>query len=163
MKGGLEMKKRNTAAMGRTTLLLSSVIVHLALFVFHFSADATPAAASPYTFIGRVMDASHKAFDANRKAKVEAYNGDGERLSSATTFFREGSRRNYSLVVPMATAAAAGYAVQDDALEITATDDVGKTWRGVVVGATAGAPGAVREVDIVLGEDANGDGIDDSL
>ena len=121
------------------------------------------AAASPYTFIGRVMDASHKAFDANRKAKVEAYSGDGERFSSATTFFREGSRCNYSLVVPMATAAADGYAVQSDALEITATDDIGKTWRGVVVGATAGVPGAVREVDIVLGEDANGDGIDDAL
>ena len=126
-------------------------------------ASATPAVTSPYTFIGRVMDASHKAFDANRMAKVEAYSGDGERLSSAKTFFREGSRRNYSLAVPMTTAAADGYVVQNDALEITATDDVGKTWRGVVVGATAGAPGAVREVDIVLGEDANGDGIDDSL
>ena len=140
--------------------LVTSLLLCSAPFAVH---AATPAAVSPYTFIGRVMDASHKAFDGNRTAKVAAYGEDGVLLKDTTTFYREGSRRNYSLVVPMATAAADGYAVQSNALEIAVTDDVGKVWRGVVVDATAGAAGAVREVDIVLGEDANGDGIDDSL
>ena len=122
-----------------------------------------PAAVTPYTFLGRVTDATHKAFAGDRTATVEVADASGNALSTTKTFFRADSRRNYVLSVPLATASANGYAVQNDALEISVTDDIGKVWNGVVVGATAGAPGALREVDIVLGEDANGDGIDDVL
>jgi len=118
--------------------------------------------ANPYTFVGRVMDSRHKAFDANRKAVINAYDG-GDLLATASTFYREGSRRNYSLVVPVSTSEADGYAVQGQRVEIRAVDDVGKIWSGVVQDATIGASGGVREVDIVLGEDKDGDGIDDSL
>lgn len=128
-----------------------------------WSASDPPAAVTSYTFLGRVMDAAHKAFDGNRTAKIAVYNEDASLLNDTQTFFREDSCRNYSLHVPMASAPADGYAVQNAPLTLVVTDDLGKTWRGVVVGATAGAPGAVREVDIVLGEDADGDGIDDAL
>lgn len=122
-----------------------------------------PAAVNPYTFLGRVMDARHAAFDTNRVASIEVADSAGAVLASTKTFFRADSRRNYVLAVPMATTAVTGCAVQGNALSVAVTDDLGKVWRGVVVDATAGAPGAVREVDIVLGEDANGDGIDDDL
>ena len=140
-----------------------SALFALCALAFCAEAAAPVAAVSPYTFIGRVTDATHKAFDADRKAKVAAYDADGRLLKDTTTFFRADSRRNYSLDVPMASTSVEDYAVQNDALEIVVTDDVGKKWRGVVAGASAGVPGGVREVDIVLGEDTTGDGIDDSL
>ena len=124
---------------------------------------ATPAAVTPYTFLGRVMDSTHVAFDGDRAATIEVSDASGKFLAKTATFFRADSRRNYSLEVPMSTSSANGYVVQDTALEIEVTDDLGKVWSGVVVDAAAGVPGGVREVDIVLGEDADGDGIDDQL
>ena len=139
-----------------------SIVLFCAASFFVFAANP-PSAVTPCTFLGRVMDATHKAFDADRSATVAAYTADGKLLSDTVAFFREETRRNYSLAVPLASSPVEGYAVQDDALTIIVTDDIGKVWRGVVVGATAGAPAAVREVDIVLGQDSNGDGIDDEL
>lgn len=124
---------------------------------------ATPSVCSPYTFIGRVMDASHDAFSSNRVAKIEAANANGDLLARTKTFFRADSRRNYALQIPMATGEVDGYAIQNATLDIAVTDDLGKVWRGVVVNPEVGVPGGVREVDIILGEDMDGDGIDDSL
>jgi hypothetical protein len=128
-----------------------------------FARAAAISACTPYTFVGRVMDAQHEAFGTNRVAQIEAASSGGDLLSSTKTFFRADSRRNYVLQIPMATGEADGCAVQDAALNILVTDDLGKVWRGVVVDPAAGVPGGVREVDIVLGEDLDGDGIDDSL
>ncbi len=143
-----------------SSFVILSFVISLSVLV---SAETPPAAVTPYTFIGRVMDAQHVAFGSNRVAKVAASTTDGDLLSRTTTFFRADSRRNYALQIPMATGEVDGYAVQNATLDITVTDDLGKVWRGVVVDAAAGVPGGIREVDIVLGEDANGDGIDDSL
>jgi len=61
-----------------------------------------------------------------------------------------------------------GYATPGAVLSI-AVDDGKKVWTGVVVdegrvsGTAVGEPGGVREVDIVLGEDADGDGVSDIL
>ncbi len=141
------------------TFLISS------FFVFHssFSSAATPAAVTPYTFLGRVMDARHVGFDTNRVAKIAAADAAGKLLVETKTFYRPNTRMNYVLDIPMATSAAEGFAVQNTLLQVWATDDVGKVWNGVIANSYAGAPGAVREVDIVLGVDDNGDGIDDSL
>ncbi len=128
------------------------------------AAGAAAAATTPYTFLGRVMDARHAAFDASRLATLAASDAaSGGLLAETKTFFREDSRRNYVLKVPVATSPASGYAVQGTLLAITATDDIGRKWSGLVLDPLCGASGEVREVDIVLGEDANGDGIDDSL
>ena len=140
-----------------------SIMLFCSVPFMTFAVNPNPAAVTPYTFLGRVMDATHKAFDGDRTATIEVADASGNALGSTKTFFRDDSRRNYVLAVPLATASANGYAVQNNELEISVTDDIGKVWSGVVVDATAGAPGALREVDIVLGEDANGDGIDDSL
>ena len=109
------------------------------------------------------MDASHDAFSSNRVAKIEAANANGDLLARTKTFFRADSRRNYALQIPMATGEVDGYAIQNATLDIAVTDDLGKVWRGVVVNPEVGVPGGVREVDIILGEDMDGDGIDDSL
>jgi hypothetical protein len=124
---------------------------------------ATPAALNPYTFTGRIKDARHEGFDTNRVAVIEATDSSGRLLARSKTFYSASSSRNYALAVPMATAAAEGYATQGNALTISATDNHGDVWSGVVLDATIGASGGVREVDIVLSEDENGDGIDDSL
>ena len=143
-------------------ILLSSFLS--SFFIFHFSSSAaTPSVCNPYTFVGRVMDANHDAFGSNRVARIEATNADGDLLAKTKTFFRADSRRNYALQIPMATTAVEGYAVQSTTLDIAVTDDMGKVWSGVVVNPEVGVSGAVREVDIVLGEDLDGDGIDDSL
>ncbi len=128
-----------------------------------FLAQAATSVCNPYTFVGRVMDAKHDAFGSNRVARISAANADGDLLAQTKTFFRADSRRNYALQVPMATSEVDGYAVQNAAIDVEVTDDLGKVWSGVVVDAAVGVPGGVREVDIVLGEDKDGDGIDDLL
>ena len=55
---------------------------------------ATPAACSPYTFVGRITDAHHVAFDNTNSATLRAYAADGTLLASKSTFFREDSARN---------------------------------------------------------------------
>ena len=128
-----------------------------------FLAQAATSVCNPYTFVGRVMDAKHDAFGSNRVAKIEAVNTNGELLVQTKTFFRADSRRNYALQIPMATSEVDGYAVQNAVIDVEVTDDLGKVWSGVVVDAAVGVSGGIREVDIILGEDLNGDDIDDSL
>lgn len=124
---------------------------------------APPGAATPYMFVGRVMDASRAGFDTNRVCTLTTSDADGTPLVQTTTFFRESTRNNYALRVPVATAEADGFALKGDPLTVTAVDDKGKVWEGVIPESFCGEPGGVREVDIVLGEDADGDGLDDAL
>jgi len=142
-------------------LLLASYFV--GAVVAANAATSTPVAVTPYVFTGRVMDASHAGFDDSRVCSISAYDAKGERLAATKTVFRDGVRDNYALRIPLATAPADSFAVQSDVLTIDATDDSGRTWSGVVANAVCGAAGTVRRVDIVLGEDLDGDHIDDAL
>lgn len=121
------------------------------------------AAVNPYTLAGRLMDSRHAAFDTNRVATISVKNVAGSLLAKRTTTYRQDSSRNYAISIPVSTDAADGYAVQNEIIDVSVVDDLGKTWTGVIVSPAVGAPGAVREVDIVLGEDSDGDGIDDTL
>ena len=109
--------------MKRSIMLLCSV-------PFMAFAANPSAAVTPYTFLGRVMDATHKAFDGDRTATIEVADDSGNALCKTKTFFRADSRRNYVLSVPLATASANGYAVQNDALEISVTDAATADWSG---------------------------------
>lgn len=128
---------------------------------------ATPLLCNPYTFVGRITDARAAAFDNQRTATLSAYStadaASPTLLARSTTFFRDDTRANYYLSIPMVSEPAPGYAVKDDTLLVTATDDEGRLWSAVIDPATVGAPGALCEVDIVLSEDLDGDGIDDAL
>ena len=161
-----DMKLRHFPLAGSGTLAAASFIL---AFAPALRAHAQTAAVNPFTYLGRVMDASHAGFDSNRVATLSAYAADGDLLARSETFFLPDSRRNYRLQVPLADAETEGYSQSGAVLAIAVRDDAGRTWSGVVVdegraeGTVVGEPGGVREVDIVLGEDANGDGIDDAL
>lgn len=142
-------------------LVAAAAVFFLSVAVLH---AAPPGAATPYTFVGRVMDAAHEGFDTNRVCTlVASKETTGELLAQTRTFFRENTRNNYALRVPVATAEADGFALQGDPLTVTAIDDTGKEWQGVIPESICDGPNLVREVDIVLGEDKDGDGIDDAL
>lgn len=127
--------------------------------------SATPLLCNPYTFIGRITDARGMAFDDQRTATLTASTTGPTNalLARCTTFHRDDSRNNYRLVIPMATTPADGYALQNDTVLVAATDDLGRLWSGVIDPAVIGVPGTVSDVDIILADDADGDGIDDNF
>ena len=140
------------------------------MLLLHCSAAiAQQAAVNPYSYLGRVMDAEHVAFDTNRVATISAYDASGNLLARTTSTFKSVSRNNYRLDVPVASSPVSGAATVGSVLAISAVDENGKTWAGVVVddglqgGTAVGEPGGVRMVDIILAADADGDGLDDAL
>jgi len=160
------MKSRIQQFCGRGALAAASLLL---AFAPAPRACAQQAAVNPFTYLGRVMDATHAGFDSNRVATISASDAKGTLLARSETFYRPDSRRNYRLQVPLADAETEGYSQSGAVLSIAVEDDARKVWSGVVVdagraeGTVVGEPGGVREVDIVLGEDADGDGIDDAL
>lgn len=155
--------KADEASRVAKPLVTALAAVMLVCAVPQTTKAAASGAVTPYTFLGRVMDARHAAFDTNRVCRLSAYGASGDLLSETTTFFRADSARNYALKVPVSTSDATGFAVQGERLVITAIDNAKMTWSGVIPESVCGGAGAVREVDIVLGEDSNNDGIDDTL
>ena len=159
------MKSRPLPFSGRGALAAAALLL---AFAPAPCAYAQTAAVNPFTYLGRVMDSSHAAFDADRVATLSAYDAGGTLLAKSETFFLPDSRRNYRLRIPLADGDAKGFSKTGAVLSIAVEDDEGKVWSGVIVdeglaGAAVGEPGGVREVDIVLGEDKDGDGIDDAL
>lgn len=132
-------------------------------------ARAQQTAVNSFAWLGRLSDNARVAFDDSRVATLSAYSGGGALLARSTTFHHPNSRNNYLLEVPVASSAAAGYAEVGEAIVVSVDDDNGKTWAGIVVdpgresGTVVGRPGGVKEVDIVLMKDLDGDGIDDNL
>ena len=62
-------------------------------------ARAQQSAVNPYTYLGRVTDAEHVAFDTNRVATISAYDASGNLLARTKSTFRTNSRNNYRLDV----------------------------------------------------------------
>ena len=126
----------------------------------------------PCTYVGRLMDAEHVAFDDSRKASIVAYDASGKAIAASTTFYKADSRRNYALKIPMASTSVDGALAPGAKVRIEVTEPNGDVWTGVVVDtnstnstdSTLGAPGSVKEVDIVLAHCSNNAyGIDDGL
>ena len=145
------------------SLLLTSCFLLLTSPLAACAATSTPFACNPYSFVGRISDARSTAFDDTRRATLSAAAADGTKLAETSTFHRSDSRNNYFLQIPVASAEVPGYALVGDTLVVSAVDDLNQTWTGVIDPAMVGAPGTVSTVDIVLAEDADGDGIDDAL
>ena len=99
------MKQRILPVSGRGAL---AAAVFLFVFAPAQRAHAQSAAVNPFTYLGRVMDASHKAFDADRVATLSAYDAAGKLLAKTETFFRADSRRTYTLRIPLADGDVAG-------------------------------------------------------
>ena len=122
-------------------------------------------AASPCTYVGRLMDAEHVGFDTNRVAEIAAYDASGRLLATAKTFYKADSRRNYALRIPMASKSVDGALAPDSTVRIEVTEPNGTVWSGLVVDndAKIGGAGTVKEVDMVLASCSNEYGIDDDL
>ena len=114
---------------------------------------AQSAAVNPFTYLGRVMDSEHKAFDTNRVAVLSAADAAGKEIARTQTFFLPDSRRNYSLRIPLADGETAGYATPGAILSI-AVNDGKKVWAGVVVdegraeGTAVGEPGGAHHLGV---------------
>lgn len=122
-------------------------------------------AASPCTYVGRIMDAEHVGFDSNRVATVSAFDLSGNMVATTKTFYMPDSRRNYALRIPMASKQVDGALTTSSTVAIKVTEPNGTEWSGLVVDndAKLGAPGTLKEVDIVLAQCSNQYGIDDYL
>ena len=143
---------------------LASLALAFSLATISLSAmAATPTVCPSYTFVGRITDNAHVAFDADRVATFTVAATNGTLLARSKTFYRDDSTRNYALLIPVASSEVNGYALQGDTVTVSVLDDNGRTWERVINPATIGAPGTVSKVDIILAEDLNGDGIDDAL
>ena len=157
------MKKLSFSAFFPPAVRFSALVALASVFAATAATAATPSVCSPYSFVGRITDARGIAFDGTRVATLAATAADGTLLARSKTFYREDSTRNYALFIPMATSAANGCALLGDTVAVSATDSGGRVWSAVIDPAIIGTPGEVAVVDIVLADDENGDGIDDTL
>ncbi len=120
---------------------------------------------NPFTYVGRITDAEHVAFDTNVVATIRAFNTNGNLIAQSKTFYKQESKNNYALTIPLAGSALEGYSEVGDLLVIKVEDPSGKIWVGLVNDdfSTVGAPGSVRELNIVLANLSGGYGIDNDL
>lgn len=143
-----------------------AVVAALA-FAVHFAASAAAPAQSvtPCTFVGRLMDAEHVAFDTNRVAEIVAYTEDGKKIAASRTFFKEDSRRNYALRIPMASKPVKGMLTTGDKVVIVVVLMDGTVYDGIIsdLDSVIGGPGTVKEIDIVLENCTNPYDVDDEL
>ena len=159
----IDLNKYRKLVTRHSSLVTAAIVLAASTLSASSALAATPLLCNPYTFVGRITDSRRTAFDDQRTATLSAYDTSNKLLARATTFYRDDTPDNYRLAIPMASSPADGCALQNDLLEITATDDLGRLWTAVIDPATVGAPGTISEVDIILSEDADGDGIDDTL
>lgn len=146
----------------KTLPRLASLAAVSVLAAVASASAATPTVCPPYTFVGRITDSRHVAFDNQEVATLRAYDANSKLIAAGKTFFRDDTTRNYALQIPMASSPVDGCALLGDIVSVTAEAD-GRIWSGVIDPAVIGTPGTVSVVDIVLANDADGDGIDDDL
>ena len=117
----------------------------------------------PYTIAGRVVNFDGIAFDADDQITLYVRNTAGAVLAK-TSVFDPGSPTawNYRIEVPMASAAADGYAVSGDMLLLSVVDAKGTVYEGFLQGEDAVArSGGTVHLRLMLAEDANRNGIAD--
>ena len=158
---------KNLTAVDLTFRTVAALAIAAPLAVHAANPMAAPAQAVPScTYVGRLMDAEHVGFDTNRVAEIAAYDASSDKpMAKSTTFYKADSKRNYALRIPMASKSVDGALVPGSTVRIEVTDPYGMVWSGLVVDQDAeiGAPGSVKEVDIVLAYCTNAYGIDDYL
>ncbi len=76
------MKSRPLPFDGRGALVVAAFLL---AFAPARSARAQSAAVNPFTYLGRVMDSEHKAFDTNRVAVLSAADAAGKEIARTQT------------------------------------------------------------------------------
>ena len=118
----------------------------------------------PFTFMGRVTDYAHVAFDADQKVEIRVYDEAGNLLAKGQTFTSGKTACNFSVDVPVADQPAEGCAIAGvTKVTVDFIHPDGQVFHGLVSqgDATVGEPGALKRLDIALGTDSNGDGVAD--
>ena len=124
---------------------------------------ASPLAVMPFTYVGRIVDSTHTAFDGTTAVELRLKDLSGKLLAKCTTYTSETSPYNYRLDVPMATAPAEGCATYGQVVAIELVDANGVLWAGLFPASkcAVGKPGDLCRCDIVVAADANANGIAD--
>lgn len=131
--------------------------------ILNAGAATNPLAVMPFTYVGRVVDSSHVAFDGEQSVELRLKNLSGGLLAKCTTYTSITSPYNYRLDVPMATTATAGCATNGQFVAIELVDTTGAVWAGLVPPSkcAVGEPGGLCRCNIVVAADANGNGVAD--
>ena len=141
-------------------LLISSIIFHLSYL--------SPAATNPillpaFTFAGRVTDYAHIGYDADQCVEIRARDERGTLVAKTKTATGGSTAYNFVLDIPLASTAVDGCMIPGTKLFFEFVDPDGKIFTGLVTegDSVVGQPGGLRELNIALATDADGDGIPD--
>lgn len=152
--------------MKQTTLLLMSFIA----FLVGSATAATPFAAMPYTYAGRVVDYEGKALGDGSDVVIRVYNAAGRLIAKTTTFASDVTPYNYRIALPMSSTASEGCVVKGDTVtfEVSREDANGNAYfscRTLMASekCVIGRPGGLCVANLVLATDSDGDGIADEL
>jgi hypothetical protein len=115
----------------------------------------------PFTYAGRLMNYMRVSYTTT--ARIYARNTNGVLLAQAQVFKPSASALNYSLAVPLANTPTAKTAMVGDRLSFE-VDDGTVLWvnQQLMPQAPVGNPGGLSIEDIVLAQDFNNNGIDDT-
>lgn len=115
----------------------------------------------PFTYTGRLMNYQRIAYTTG--ARVYARNTNGVLLAQTPVFPPADSALNYALAVPLANTRTEKTAMAGDRLTFE-VDDGAMLWvnQQVMPQALVGNPGGIAVADIILENDANGNGVDDA-
>ena len=127
------------------------------------SAFSQAMALLPYTFVGKISNYTGVQYGTNSAVEIRVKNPDGALLAKTAIDSSNESPYNYRLAVPVASAAATGYATVGESLVFEIYDGVGTTHTSLVPSAQAvvGNPGDYLIVNVVLATDSNNNGIPD--
>ena len=155
------MKRRAFVDFARCAVVVGLVFAVAAAV----NALAPAQAVTPCTYVGRIMNAEHVAFDENFTAEIIAYNQAGKKIAATKTFHKPETRRNYALRIPMASYAVGGALTPGSRIGVKVKTPDGIEWSGVIEDKDLkiGGPGSVKEVDIVLASCTNPYDVDDEL
>ena len=142
-------------------------------FVLAFAAPAATKTTTafplpPFTFVGRVVDYAHVAFDADQKVEIRVLDKDGKLIVKGETFTGGNSVYNFSVDVPLTDVEdVPGYVNTGAKVTIVFVDPDGVIYANLVAdvkgekSVTVGNPGELKTLDVVLGTDSNHDGVPD--
>lgn len=117
----------------------------------------------PFTFVGRVVDCEHVAYDAERVATVRAYAENDRELATAATYFARDSFYNFGIDIPLASEETEGRARVGDKIRLVFTDPEGRVFNDVVPEnkTVVGNPGEYKRISAMLSTDDDKDGVSD--
>ena len=163
MKKSLQYHRNGGARAGAGAMRSPVRAVLALLFAAVTHAFGQAGALPPYTFVGKVINYSGMPYGTNSAVEIRVKNLGGELLAKTAIRVSNESPYNFRLAVPVASAAAAGYATSGESLAFEVYDGVGTTYTSLVPAeqAVVGDPGGIGVINFSLSVDANDNGVPD--